>query len=245
MHVGELVLDRLVGADHPAELAALLGVFDRRVEQRLARTDQLRGGGQRTELVGARDVGGLRITGSGDVEQLSAGVDGFVLLTRGAVTDLAVAGDQDQTRRVGVDCPRHLRRQRDGGDQLTGRQRRAAVVVGKQNRCHRNGFGDRPGHTPAAQPLGGDHEIDGVRLDAVELLRHGQRGDAEVGQLCPHLAAGGGVARGPGPHRGGQIGGGQRRVDAGGEVALLFVQIELHFAFSRGRPSSRSAMMLR
>ena len=78
VHVGELVLDRLVGADHPAELAALLGVVDGRVQHRLPRTDQLRGGGQCAELVGARDVGGPGVAGCGDVEQLSAGVDGLV-----------------------------------------------------------------------------------------------------------------------------------------------------------------------
>ena len=58
VHVGELVLDGLVAADHAAELAALLGVFDRHVQHRLAGADQLRGGGQDAEFVGARHIGG-------------------------------------------------------------------------------------------------------------------------------------------------------------------------------------------
>ena len=223
VHVGELVFDGLVGADHLAELAALLGVFDRRVEQCLPGADQLRGGGERTELVGARDIGGLRITGGVDVEQLPTGIDRLMLLACGAVTHGTVGCDQDQAGGIRIQGPRHLRRKRDGGDQLAGGQRRAAVVVGKQNRRHRNGFGDRAGNTPPAEPLGGHHEIDRMRLDAVVALRHRQRGDAEVGQLCPYLAARCGIALGPRPHRGRQIGGGQRRVDTGGEVALLFV----------------------
>ena len=99
VHVGELVLDRLIGADHLAELAALLGVFDRRVEHGLPRADQLRGGRQHTELVCACHVGGLAFTGCVDVEQLSARVDGLVLLTRGAVTDLAVGRRPGSARR--------------------------------------------------------------------------------------------------------------------------------------------------
>ena len=41
------------------------GVLDRRVEHRLARADQLRGGGEHTELESTCDVGMLRIAGSG------------------------------------------------------------------------------------------------------------------------------------------------------------------------------------
>jgi len=57
VHIGELVLDRLIRADDPTELGALLGVFDRGVQQGLASADQLRGGGQCAELVGAGDIG--------------------------------------------------------------------------------------------------------------------------------------------------------------------------------------------
>ena len=77
---------------------------------------------------------------------------------------------------------------------------------------------------------------------------HGQRGDAEVGQLLPHLAAGRDIAGRPRAHRAGQVRRAQRGVDAGREVALLFVERKFHFLppdFSRGRPSSRSEMMLR
>ena len=146
-----------------------------------------------------------------------------MLLARGAVTDVTVGGHQNQAGGIGVDGARNLRWHRNRRDQLTGRQRGTAVVVGEQNRCHRDGFGDRAGNTPAAEPFRGDHQVDRVCLDAVELLRHRQRGDAEVGQLRPHLAAGCGVALRPRSHRGGQIGGGQRRIDARREVALLFV----------------------
>ena len=106
-----------------------------------------------------------------------------------AVTDLSVFGEQDQARGVGVDRARHQRRQRHRRDQLTGRQCGAALVVGEQNRRHRNGFGDRARHVPVAEPLQRHDEVDRVRLDAVELLGHHQRRHAEVGQLRPHLAA--------------------------------------------------------
>ncbi|SKU51882.1 Uncharacterised protein [Mycobacteroides abscessus subsp. abscessus] len=58
------------------------------------------------------------------------------------------------------------------------------------------------------------------------------------------------ITRGPGPRRGRNIGHRQRRVDAGGEVPLLGVQIELHLAppvraLSLGSPRMRSAMILR
>ena len=140
-----------------------------------------------------------------------------------------------------------MRRKRDGGDQLTGRERTAAFVVGEQNRCHRDGFGDRAGHTPVPESFGGDHEVDGMRLDAVEPFGYQQRRHAEVGQRRPDLAAGTGVARRPCAHRRGNVGCAERGVDARGEVALLFVDLEVHFCplGSRGRPSSRSAMMLR
>ena len=136
-------------------------------------------------------------------------------------------------------------RQRDGGDQFAGGQRRAPLVLGQQKWRYRNGFGDRSGYTPAAQPFERDDQVDRVRVDAVEPLRHRQRGDAQVGQPRPDLAAGAGVAGCPGAHRTRQVGSRQRRVDACGEVALLFVKIESHLDFSRGSPSSRSAMMLR
>ena len=88
----------------------------------LARADQLRGGRKHTELESSCGVGLLRITGSRRVEQLACRVDGLVLIACGAVAHLTVTGDQDQTGRVGVDGPRHVRRERDGGDQLTGRE---------------------------------------------------------------------------------------------------------------------------
>src|SRR6185312_12809299 len=111
--------------------------------------------------------------------------------------------------------------------------------------CYRNGFGYRARHAPAAQSLQGDNEINRVRLEAVEPLRHRQRGDPQVGQLRPDLATGSGVATGPGAHSARNIGRRERRVDTGGEIALLRVKVESHLLFSRGSPSSRSAMMFR
>ena len=86
-----------------------------------------------------------------------------------------------------------------------------------------------------------------MRLDAVEPFRHQQRRHAEVGQRRPDLAAGTGVALRPCAHRRWDACRAERRVDARREVALLFVDLEVHFCplGSRGRPSSRSAMMLR
>ena len=65
-------------------------------------------------------------------------------------------------------------------------------------------------------------------LDAVELLGHHQGRHTEVGQLCPHLAAGSGVAGTPGAHGAGQVGSAQRGVDAGREVTLLVVYLKVH-----------------
>ena len=155
------------------------------------------------------------------------------------------AGHQNQSGGVGVDRARHLRRQCDGGDQLTRRQGCASVVVGEQNRCHCDGFGDRTGDAPPAQPLGGDDEVDGVRLDpsnfsgtisAVTPRSASCAHTLRPGAVSPCAHARTAAGRSAAPERG---------VDAGGEVALLFVELEPHFAFSRGRPRSRSAMMLR
>ncbi|COW78586.1 Uncharacterised protein [Mycobacterium tuberculosis] len=120
------------------------------------------------------------------------------------------------------------------------------IIMSQQNRCHGNGFGDRAGHAPAPETFERDNQIDRTGTQSVELLRYAQRGDAQVGQLLPHLAAGRHITGSPSTDDAGQVGGAERRVDAGREVALLFVECEFHgHVFSRGSPSSRSAMMLR
>jgi hypothetical protein len=189
-----------------------------------------------------------RITGSTDVEELACGVDGLVLIACRAVRYLVLACDQDEPGGVCVDGARHVRGERDGRDELTGCQCAATVVIGEQNRCHSDGFGDRTGHTPVSEAFGGHHEIHRVRVDSVEPFGHHQRRHTEVRQCGPDLAAGTGVACRPGTYGAGHVGCRKRRVDTRREVALLFVEIELHLVCplgSRGRPSSRSAMMLR
>ena len=92
------------------------------------------------------------------------------------------------------------------------------------------------------------HQVHRIGVQAVELLRHHQCGHTEVGQLLPYLAARRGIAFGPRAYRAGQVRGAQCRVDARGEVALLFIERKFPFllpAFSRGNPSSRSEMILR
>jgi hypothetical protein len=75
-----------------------------------------------------------------------------MLLAHICFADPAVRlGGQDQPGSIGIHRPRHLRPQHDGGDQVTGGQRSAPVVVGQQNRRYRNGFRDRTGHAPAAK----------------------------------------------------------------------------------------------
>ena len=93
----------------------------------------------------------------------------------------------------------------------------------KQDRCDGDGFGDRSGHAVRADALQGHHQIHRVGADSVVLLADGQRGDAEVGQRRPDLPAGAGVTGGPRTHRRGHIGRAECGVDAGREVALLFV----------------------
>ena len=163
-----------------------------------------------------------------------------MLVARPAVAHLAVPGDQNQTGRVGVDGARDMRGESDRGDQLTGCKCTAALVFGQQHRCHRDGFGDRTGNAPVPESFGGDDEVDRMRVDAVEPLRHRQRRHAEVCQRRPDLAAGTGVAGHPRAHRRGNVGRRERSVDARGEVALLFVEIELH-CFFPACPRAREA----
>ena len=173
MHVGKLVFDGLVRTDDPAELGTLLGVVDRGVQQRLAGPDQLRGGGQRAELVGACDVGPPRLADGVGVEQVAAWVDGLMPLAYVRFADPSVRfGGQNQPGSIGIHRPRYLRPQHDGGDQVTGGQRSAPLVLGQQNRCYRNRFRDRAGYTPAPKPFQCDDQVDRVRFEAVEPLRY-------------------------------------------------------------------------
>jgi hypothetical protein len=180
--------------------------------------------------------------GGVDVEQLSRRVDRLVRVRGGSLAASAVPGEKYQPGEVGVHGARDCGRQCHRGDQLTGRQCRRPfgpfVSAAEQDGRHRNRFGDRTGNAPPAQPLERDHQIRRVRLDTVELLRHRERGDAEVGQRGPDLAARRGVTLSPGPYGGGDVGRRQRGVDAGGEVTLLFVECEFHFASqsSLGQP---------
>ena len=223
VHVGELVLDGLVGPDQSAELRALLGVCDRRVQHRLPRADQLRGGGQGAVLAGPLHVGRPSGAGSADVEQLSARVQGITGVAGDAVVHLITVGDEDQPGEPGVHRTRHLRCDGRRGDQFAGSQCGAAVIRGQQDRRDGDRFGDRAGHTVRADALQGHHQIHRVGSDSVVVLADGQGGDAEVGQRRPDLPAGAGVTGGPGTHRRGYIGRAERGVDTGREVALLFV----------------------
>lgn len=143
---------------------------------------------------------------------------------------------------------------RDRGDQFAGGKTcgrlRSVLVAGQQHRGHRDRLDDWAGHGPLAQAFKGNNQIHGMCPDAVVLLGYREGGDAEFGERGPHRQAGAVITRGPGTRRGRNIGHRQRRVDAGGEVALLGVQIEFHLAppvraLSLGSPRMRSAMILR
>ena len=73
-------------------------------------------------------------------------------------------------------------------------------------------------------------------VEAVEPLRHRQRGDTQVGQLRPDLAAGGGVTAGPGTHGARHIGCRECRIDTGREIALLRVKVKIHSISLSGFP---------
>lgn len=123
MHVGEFVLDGLIRADRPAELRALFGVVDGGLQQRLPGADQLCGGGQRPELIGARHYvfrGPPGLAGCRHLIQSPAGVDGPVAITRRPFGDAAIAREQYQPGGVGVDGARNPRRHGHSGDELTG-----------------------------------------------------------------------------------------------------------------------------
>ena len=86
-------------------------------------------------------------------------------------------------------------------------------------------------------------------VQTVELLGHDQRGHAQLGQSRPHFAPRRGVTPGPGTNCARYISCGQCRVDTGREIMLLFIEYESHGfltpALSLGKPSKRSAMILR
>ena len=245
MHVGQGVLDRLVAADRPAELAALPGVFDSHVQHRLPRADQLRGRGEHTEVECQADVSLTGAALRGDLEESAGRIHRGMPDTGRGVADHTVSGHQHQARELGADGSRHRRRQRHRGDQVPGGERCGSVVLRKQDRRHRNGLGHRTGHTPAAQALAGQREVDRVRTHPAEPLRHRQCGDPEIAQHRPDSATAPGIPLCPSPIRGGHVRYSHRRVDAGGEVPLFGGQAELHDLPSLGRPSSRSAMMFR
>ena len=249
MHISQTVLDGLVATDHPAELGALFGVVHRGVQHRLARTDQLRGGRQCAVLVGQCGVGRPGLPGGRHREQSSGRIHRLMLLADDRIADRPVLCQQHQSGEVGIDRSRHRRRHRDRRDQLAGHQLGRPVIAGKENRRHRDRFGDRSRYAPATQPLARHDDIHRVGPQAVVLLRHCQCGHAQIGQSRPDLASRCAVPIRPGSNRARHIRGPECRVDTGREIALLGIECEFHERFtpelSLGRPNSRSAMMLR
>ena len=67
LHVGKVVLDRLVRTDRFAELVSLAHVLDRGLEEATGHADALGGRAERSSIEGEVGVGAVKRIGSGDV----------------------------------------------------------------------------------------------------------------------------------------------------------------------------------
>ncbi|NDH96658.1 MAG: hypothetical protein EBZ17_04245 [Actinobacteria bacterium] len=67
LHVGEMVLDRLVRTDRFAELMSLGDVLDRGLEEATGHADALGGRAERSSIEGEIGVGAIKRIGSGDI----------------------------------------------------------------------------------------------------------------------------------------------------------------------------------
>ena len=140
-HVGELMLDRLERPDGAAELHPLPGVPDTGRQQGAPGAEQLRGAGQRAEVV--RVAGGGGHGGPAGQQLPAAGLRQLSRLVHRLVPGPGrrqphgvVLNEQHQGRGAGVGGVRQPRWQGQGGDQVPGGQP-----------------GQPPGQAIIAQPL--------------------------------------------------------------------------------------------
>ena len=120
--------------------------------------------------------------------------------------------------------------------------------TGHQRGGHRGGLDQRVGQAGAARLLEHQHQRLLVEAQAAGGLGHERGQHAHLGQPVPHAAvelAGGRVPRGP--HRGGRALLVEQVADRVPEGELVVVEAEVHQRprYFLGRPSMRSAAMLR
>ena len=183
-HVGQLVLDRLVGPDLPAELATLLRVRDRVREQPFPGTQQLCRGGKHPEAQCAPELQDVDRLARRHSEQVPGPVDRTHPLAHRRGVQGVVVEDVELARDVGVECVRRERWFGERGD-------RPGQVPAECEGQHRGGLDPRAGDGVPTERLERD-----AGLDRRVLGR--QLGHAELGQPRPQLQPGLVVAVGPG-----------------------------------------------
>ena len=229
---GEVMLDRLERADRLAELLTVLRIFGGECEHPLARADKLRRRHQRGEIEHYR-VG----LGALHREQPPQGI--------GALQPFASRrAAEHQPGLIGIRHPR-IDRMRQRDLQLARRDRRKLRLVRYQARRDQGGIDDRLRYVGAAQFDRDQRRFDQPQPEAALRLRHDQPGQPHLDQPAPdrRVAPAFGIEA---PQHLGAVRALEEGAHAVAQLDLVLGEREVHQpAPMRGRPSSRSAMMLR
>ncbi len=137
-------------------------------------------------------------------------------------------------------------------DRLTRRQAgqprvpgRAGCVVSQERHTDRQVFGEQLGAAGSAGFLQQQHPVDLVETEATGGFGGGEAGHARLGEGRPQPGHPAGLVLPGISHRGRRAPVGEDRAHGVTEEELVFGEGELHERYFRGRPSSRSEMMLR
>ncbi len=247
------MLDRLRAADRFAELVAILGIGDCHVDAALAQADQLRGGQQGAARCGIAPAAGhfcRRIGCPVDAEQRAERIEARLAGQRhiSALDDMQiVAIGQDQ--RIGDIGIGHKRidRMTDRNDRAIDRARQPALVVfqrDEQRDCNSRSVQQRLGQRDITGGLCNADQIDHVHSHTAGTFRGDKARQAHLADRLParsvdcafigqSLAQ---IGRGAGFH--------QHFTRRLGDGDLVFGKGKLH-GYALGRPSMRSAMILR
>ena len=253
------MLHRLEGADAAAELLALLHVGDGHVEHRPGDADELGGGGR-----GGVVEGPARNRGGGGEEGVVAELGGHREEPAGAIDrpqrlqgepvlghrmERALTLEHDQVGGGVGDVRRACQSDGDGGvargdpRQPLGAER-VRAAAGEQRRADGGGLEEGLGEKRATRLLEDEDEVDLVHSGAAVLLGDGVADDPEVGELPPALRRAAALRCPGGAHRPGGALAAQQVAHRVAQQVLLGGEVEVHaVAYSRGRPSTRWAMM--
>ena len=182
-HLGQPVLDRLVGADRAAEREALLGVGDRHVERRLDAAERLGGDQRLREVPGARErlLGGVEHGRRCVRQRLRARASGSRRSARSASTVHAVGvrldRDADRLAVAQRDADQHVGAGRVGDErELAARPALPvrSMACGAERALEAAGAG-RPSSRRLQVVGRADRQVGGAPLAAGELLRASAR----------------------------------------------------------------------